>query len=40
MRSATIGEYAESWKTAAAELAPHQIVFYLRELAGEFHSLP
>jgi len=29
---------AEVLENAAVELAPHQIVFYLRELAGEFHS--
>ena len=33
-----LGEYPEVLENAAAELAPHQIVFYLRELAGEFHS--
>ncbi|TMG79416.1 MAG: arginine--tRNA ligase [Betaproteobacteria bacterium] len=33
-----LGEYTEILENAAAELAPHQIVFYLRELAGEFHS--
>src|SRR6266545_342645 len=33
-----LGEYAETVENAALELAPHQIVFYLRELAGEFHS--
>jgi len=33
-----LGEYGEILENAAAELAPHQIVFYLRELAGEFHS--
>jgi len=33
-----LGEYAEVLENAAVELAPHQIVFYLRELAGEFHS--
>jgi len=33
-----LGEYAETLENAAAELAPHQLVFYLRELAGEFHS--
>jgi arginyl-tRNA synthetase len=33
-----LGEYAEMVENAAVELAPHQIVFYLRELAGEFHS--
>jgi arginyl-tRNA synthetase len=33
-----LGEYAEMSENAATELAPHQVVFYLRELAGEFHS--
>ena len=33
-----LGEFPEVLENAAAELAPHQIVFYLRELAGEFHS--
>ena len=33
-----LGEYPEAIENAAAELAPHQIVFFLRELAGEFHS--
>jgi arginyl-tRNA synthetase len=33
-----LGEYPEVVATAAAELAPHAIAFYLRELAGEFHS--
>src|SRR6266581_347064 len=33
-----LGEYAETVENAAVELAPHQIVFYLRELAGELHS--
>src|SRR5712692_8192642 len=33
-----LGEYPEVLENAAAEFAPHQIVFYLRELAGEFHS--
>ena len=33
-----LGEYPEALENAAAELAPHQIVFFLRELAGEFHS--
>src|SRR5258708_13095042 len=32
-----LGEYAEMLENAATELAPHQVVFYLRELAGEFH---
>jgi arginyl-tRNA synthetase len=33
-----LGEYPEMLENAVAELAPHQIVFFLRELAGEFHS--
>jgi arginyl-tRNA synthetase len=33
-----LGEYPEALAAAAAELAPHSIAFYLRELAGEFHS--
>jgi arginyl-tRNA synthetase len=33
-----LGEYPEVLESAATELAPHQLVFYLRELAGEFHS--
>jgi len=33
-----LGEYPEVVALAAAELAPHSIAFYLRELAGEFHS--
>jgi arginyl-tRNA synthetase len=33
-----IGEFPEAVAVAARELAPHQIAFYLRELAGEFHS--
>jgi arginyl-tRNA synthetase len=33
-----LGEYPEVVATAADELAPHSIAFYLRELAGEFHS--
>ena len=33
-----LGEYPEALENAAAELAPHQIAFFLRELAGEFHS--
>ena len=33
-----LGEYPEVLENASVELAPHQIVFYLRELAGEFHS--
>jgi len=33
-----LGEYGETLENAALELAPHQLVSYLRELAGEFHS--
>src|SRR3954470_15766810 len=33
-----LGEYPEVIAGAAAELAPHSVAFYLRELAGEFHS--
>jgi arginyl-tRNA synthetase len=33
-----LGEFPEIVENAAAELAPHQMVFFLRELAGEFHS--
>jgi arginyl-tRNA synthetase len=33
-----LGEYTEVLENATAELAPHQLVFFLRELAGEFHS--
>jgi arginyl-tRNA synthetase len=33
-----LAEYPEVVATAAGELAPHSVAFYLRELAGEFHS--
>jgi arginyl-tRNA synthetase len=33
-----LAEYPEVVATAAREHAPHAIAFYLRELAGEFHS--
>jgi len=33
-----LGEFPDLLRTAAEELAPHTIAFYLRELAGEFHS--
>jgi arginyl-tRNA synthetase len=36
--AARLAEYPEVVSAAAAELAPHAIAFYLRELAGEFHS--
>ncbi len=33
-----LAEYPDVVATAARELAPHAVAFYLRELAGEFHS--
>ncbi|RKP49286.1 arginine--tRNA ligase [Trinickia fusca] len=33
-----LAEYADVLTHAAAELAPHAVAFYLRDLAGEFHS--
>ncbi len=33
-----LGDYPEVLAQAAAELAPHHAAFYLRELAGAFHS--
>jgi len=33
-----LGEYPEEVAAAARELAPHAIAFYLRSLAGDFHS--
>ena len=33
-----LAEYPEIVDIAARELAPHQIAYYLRELAGEFHG--
>jgi arginyl-tRNA synthetase len=33
-----LAEYPETVAAAARELAPHAIAFYLRALAGEFHS--
>ena len=33
-----LAEYPELVKQAAREFAPHQIAFYLRELAAEFHG--
>ena len=33
-----MGEYPEVLENASREFAPHQVAFYLRELAGEFHS--
>jgi arginyl-tRNA synthetase len=33
-----LGDFPDVLAAAADELAPHQVAFYLRELAGEFHS--
>ena len=33
-----LAEFPEMVRTAAGELAPHAVAFYLRTLAGEFHS--
>jgi len=33
-----IAEFPELLRSAARELAPHSIAFYLREIAGEFHA--
>ena len=33
-----LGEFPEVVASAAQELAPHSVAFYLRELAAEFHS--
>ncbi|MBX6392841.1 MAG: arginine--tRNA ligase, partial [Burkholderiales bacterium] len=35
---ARLGDYPDVLAVAAREFAPHQVAFYLRELAGEFHS--
>ena len=35
---ARLADYPELLEAAARELAPHQLAFYLRELAPEFHS--
>jgi arginyl-tRNA synthetase len=35
---AKLGEYPDALAEATAELAPHRVAFYLRELAGELHS--
>ena len=36
--AARLGDFPDVLAAAAEELAPHQVAFYLRELAGEFHS--
>jgi arginyl-tRNA synthetase len=33
-----LGDFPDVLEQAAAEFAPHQVAFYLRELAGAFHS--
>ncbi|MDX9943951.1 MAG: arginine--tRNA ligase [Azonexus sp.] len=33
-----LGQFREVIETAARELAPHMIAFYLKDLAGEFHG--
>ena len=35
---ARLGSFPELIQNAAADYAPHQIAFYLKDLAGEFHS--
>ena len=34
----TLAAYPQLVAGAAADLAPHRIIFYLMELAGQFHS--
>jgi len=36
--AAKIGEFPEVVEAAAADLAPHAVAFYLKDLAAEFHS--
>ncbi len=36
--TAFLGRFPEVVESAARDLAPHQIAFYLRDLAGEFHG--
>lgn len=35
---ARLGSFAEVIQSAAADYAPHQVAFYLKDLAGDFHS--
>ncbi len=35
---ATLADYPEALSRALAELGPHQVAFYLRDLAGELHG--
>ncbi len=34
----TLAQYPQVLATAAQELAPHHVAFYLRDLAGDFHA--
>jgi arginyl-tRNA synthetase len=36
--AARLGEFPEVVETAARDLAPHLVAFYLKDLAAEFHS--
>jgi arginyl-tRNA synthetase len=36
--AAKLGEFTELVESAASDLAPHLIAFYLKDLAAEFHS--
>jgi arginyl-tRNA synthetase len=33
-----LAQYPEALETAAVELAPHQLAFYLKDLAADFHG--
>ena len=35
---ARLADYPEALRTAAEELAPHQVAFYLKDLAADFHA--
>jgi arginyl-tRNA synthetase len=35
---ATLADYPEALARALSELGPHQVAFYLRDLAGELHG--
>ncbi|HYS14372.1 MAG TPA: DALR anticodon-binding domain-containing protein, partial [Burkholderiaceae bacterium] len=35
---ARLAEYPEVLRAAADELAPHQVAFYLKDLAADFHG--
>ena len=36
--AAKLGEFPELIESAAKELAPHMVAFYLKDLAASFHS--